>query len=214
MIYYLAIVVFIFGTIIGSFLNVVALRINTGKGLMGRSFCMSCGKTIKPYDLFPILSFFFLSGRSRCCKTKISWQYPLVEFITGIVFLSIFLKFYSLAAVPVLVPTFWYLAFCLLIVITVYDIKHQIIPDLLSYSFIFLSFLYFIGDKSLTSMFTYPEILNLLAGPIIFAVFSFIWFISNGRWIGFGDGKLALGMGFALGLSEALSSIAFAFWIG
>ena len=113
-----------------------------------------------------------------------------------------------------MVPTFWYLAFCILIVITIYDVRHQIIPDFLSYTFAFLSVLYFVGDKSLTSIFSYPEILNFLAGPIIFAVFSLVWFVSKGRWIGFGDGKLALGMGFALGFSEALSAIAFAFWIG
>ena len=214
MFYYFAFVIFVVGTIIGSFLNVVALRLNTGKGLLGRSFCMSCGKTIKSYDLFPILSFLCLGGKSRCCKTKISAQYPLVEFITGIVFLSIFLKFYDLAYIPVLVPTFWYSAFCILIVITIYDVKHQIIPDFLSYTFAFLSFIYFIGDKNLVSIFSFPEILNLLAGPIIFGVFSLIWFVSKGRWIGFGDGKLALGMGFALGLSQALSAIAFAFWIG
>ena len=214
MFYYFAIVIFIFGAIIGSFLNVVALRLNTGKGLMGRSFCMSCGKTIKSYDLFPILSFLMLRGKSRCCKTKISWQYPIVEFITGLVFLGVFLKFYSLAFVPILVPVFWYLVFCILIVITIYDVRHQIIPDFLSYTFAFLSVLYFVGDKSFATMFSYPEILNLLAGPIIFVVFSLIWFVSKGRWIGFGDGKLALGMGFALGLSQALSAIAFAFWIG
>lgn len=214
MFYYFGAVIFILGTIVGSFLNVVALRLNTGKGLMGRSFCMSCGRSIKSYDLFPILSFLFLRGKSRCCKTKISSQYPLVEFITGIIFLSIFLKFYNLAFVPVLVPTFWYLAFCILIVITIYDIRHQIIPDFLSYIFTFLSFLYFIGGKNITDIFSHPEILNFLAGPMIFGVFSLVWFVSKGRWIGFGDGKLALGMGFALGLSQALSSIAFAFWIG
>ncbi|MFA6463474.1 MAG: prepilin peptidase [Candidatus Paceibacterota bacterium] len=214
MFYYLATVIFVVGTIIGSFLNVVALRLNTGKGLMGRSFCMSCGRTIKSYDLFPILSFLCLGGRSRCCKTKISAQYPLVEFITGIVFLSIFLKFYNLDYVPMLVSTFWYLAFCILIVLTIYDIRHQIIPDILSYTFTFLSLIYFVGNKNLASIFSYPEILNLLAGPMIFVVFSAIWFVSKGRWIGFGDGKLALGMGFALGLSQSLSAIAFAFWIG
>ena len=154
MFYYFAFVIFVVGTIIGSFLNVVALRLNTGKGLLGRSFCMSCGKTIKSYDLFPILSFLCLGGKSRCCKTKISAQYPLVEFITGIVFLSIFLKFYDLAYIPVLVPTFWYSAFCILIVITNYDVKHQIIPDFLSYTFAFLSFVYFIGDKNLASIFS------------------------------------------------------------
>lgn len=214
MVYALGIIIFVFGTIIGSFLNVVALRLHTSKGIMGRSFCMSCGKQIKSYDMIPVLSFFILGGKSRCCHTKISKQYPLVEFLTGVIFLSIFLKFYSIAYVPLLVPTFWYLAFCILIVIAIYDMKHQIIPDSLSYSFAILSIIYFIGGQNIALIFSYPNILNLLAGPIIFGIFSLIWFVSKGRWIGFGDGKLSLGMGFALGLSKLLSAIAFGFWIG
>src|SRR3989344_4234135 len=92
---------FVFGAIIGSFLNVIILRYNTGLsqknsiGFSGRSHCFSCGKNIKWYDLVPVLSFLFLKGRCRHCKSKISIQYPLVEFITGILFLATFLKFFS-----------------------------------------------------------------------------------------------------------------------
>ncbi len=210
----LCIIVFALGTIIGSFLNVVILRIGTGKGIMGRSFCMSCGKEIKSYDLIPILSFLFLGGKSRCCRSKISAQYPIVEFIAGAAFVSVFLKFYNLPSINVLDITFWYFAFSILIAIAVYDYKHQIIPDSLSYTFSFIAFLYFIYTINISTIFSYPQILNLLAGPIIFFGFSSLWIMSNGKWIGFGDGKLALGMGFALGIARSFSAVAFAFWLG
>ena len=74
---------FIFGTLIGSFLNVVIFRLNTGKGVGGRSMCMNCGKTLHAHELVPVLSYIFQLGKCRGCKTKISIQYPVVEAITG-----------------------------------------------------------------------------------------------------------------------------------
>ncbi len=83
--------IFIFGTIIGSFLNVVILRYNTGYSPVAtRSRCFNCGKILKWYELIPILSFLIQFGRCRNCKSKISIQYPLIELLTGIIFLLIF----------------------------------------------------------------------------------------------------------------------------
>ena len=82
----LTFIFFIFGLIIGSFLNVVILRFNTERSFGGRSGCMSCRKKLFWYELVPLFSFLGLKGRCKNCKTKISWQYPLVEFITGLIF--------------------------------------------------------------------------------------------------------------------------------
>jgi prepilin signal peptidase PulO-like enzyme (type II secretory pathway) len=81
---------FVFGSIIGSFLNVLILRFNTGATFGGRSKCFSCGRELRWYDLVPILSFLFLRGRCRFCKSKISLQYPTVELITGLIFTGVF----------------------------------------------------------------------------------------------------------------------------
>ena len=78
-------IVFIFGLLIGSFLNVCILRIPLKETIVSeRSHCMTCGHTLAWYDLFPLFSWVFLGGKCRYCKAKISKQYPIVEFINGV----------------------------------------------------------------------------------------------------------------------------------
>lgn len=217
---FLAISIVIFGAIIGSFLNVVILRYNTGMSVQGRSLCFSCGKTLRWYELIPVLSFVAQAGKCRGCKSPISWQYPAVELLTGVVFL---LMFYRIAGElemvlmnPLLIlPILFYgIIFSLLIAITVYDLRHTIIPDGLVYTFIALSFIqqFIVWQPSLS--FVVPEWIDLLAGPILFLPFFAIWFFSKGMWMGLGDGKLALGIGWFLGMTYGFSAIVFAFWIG
>ena len=102
-----------------------------------------------------------------------------------------------------------WLIFSILVVITVYDIKHKIIPDSLSFLFAGLAFigLFFAGFENLNWT-------DWLAGPILATPFAFLWLISKGEWIGFGDAKLALGIGWFMGLVDGISSIVLAFWIG
>src|ERR1035437_3827460 len=81
------IIIGIFGLFIGSFLNVLIFRFPKMKGLVsGRSYCPKCKKTIAGYDLIPFISYIILWGKCRKCHEKISWQYPLVELSTGILF--------------------------------------------------------------------------------------------------------------------------------
>lgn len=86
--------IFVLGTIIGSFLNVCIFRIPLEQSIaFPPSHCMNCGKRLKWYDMFPIISWIILKGKCRYCKSKISYRYPLVEFVTGIIFLAIYLKY-------------------------------------------------------------------------------------------------------------------------
>lgn len=199
---------FIFGTLIGSFLNVVILRYNTGSLLSGRSGCFSCGKTLKWYELFPLFSYLFLGGKCKKCKSMISWQYPLVELSTGFLFLGTYLKGYTdfSAIVPLSILS-------LLIVIFVYDIHHKIIPNGIVYGFVGISFAQLFVNLN-TLSFVVPTTLDILAGPIFFIPFFAIWFFSKGMWMGLGDGKLVLGIGWMLGLVDGLSAVVLAFWIG
>lgn len=208
---------FVFGIIIGSFLNVIILRYNTGQMLFGRSECFSCGKELSWYELIPIVSFVFQLGRCRNCKSKISWQYPAIEAFTGIVFLGIFLKFSNLLFTSpkhlILLSLYFMVVFSILIIIFVYDIRHKIIPDNLVYTFVVLSLGSIFFNIS-TFQLSIPTILSTFSGPILFIPFFLLWFFSNGRWMGLGDGKLALGIGWFLGLYAGINSLFISFWSG
>lgn len=129
MVFLMGIFHFIFGTIVGSFLNVVVLRYNSSFSIYGRSGCPSCGKTLTWFELIPILSFFLQMGRCRVCGSRISLQYPLVEALTGVLFLFIFLK-----GLPAAFTFYMFVISSLLVAILVYDIRHKIIPDGLVYT--------------------------------------------------------------------------------
>jgi leader peptidase (prepilin peptidase)/N-methyltransferase len=190
--------VFILGTIIGSFLNVVILRYNTGESIIKNgSRCFGCGRRLKWYELIPIVSFVIQKGRCRKCKSKISIQYPIVEALTGVLFLSIFYLNYSLLS------TIYYLIiFSLLIIIAVYDFRHQIIPD---------KFVYLFNFFALFNLFSFYD---FVAGLVFFGFFGLLWLVSRGNWMGLGDAKLALGIGWLLGLFKGILALLLSFWAG
>jgi|SRR3989344_73479 len=209
---------FIFGLIIGSFLNVVIARYHTARSFGGRSACMSCQNKLCWYELVPLVSFFALKGRCRTCKTKISITYPLVELVTGLIFAALFFKFQDVFFIntSIFVVTYAYYAiiFSLLVVVVVYDLKHKIIPDSLSFIFGVLGFIGLFFFNSYGFFPHIPTLLEFLSGVFIALPFALLWFMSAGTWIGLGDAKIILGLGWFLGFSRALSAVAVAFWIG
>ena len=213
-----------FGLIIGSFLNVVIYRLNTSKTLGGRSACMSCNKQLCFYELVPLFSFLFLGGRCRGCKSKISIQYPLVELSSGFIFALVFIKLQAMFFIaPLLFSSLYFyyvLMLSILLVITVYDLKHKIIPDSMVFTFSILAFLslFFIHTENiaLISGFSlhHPSLLQIFSGLILASPFALLWLVSSGKWMGFGDVKLIFGIGYFLALGSALSAVALAFWTG
>ncbi len=200
--------VFILGAIIGSFLNVIILRYNTGESVVSSgSRCFSCGKKLSWPELIPIFSFFFQKGRCRKCKSKISWQYPIVEALTGLIFLAVFWKsgFQAEAGLP-----YYWLIFSLLIAISVYDIRHQIIPNGLVYFLIFLSFF----SPIITHYSLRVTGYDYIACLAFFSFFGLLWLVSSGRWIGLADAKLALAMGWLLSPGLASLGLLLAVWAG
>ncbi len=208
----------ILGAIIGSFLNVVILRMNTGRGLNGRSGCLSCNKQLHWHELIPVVSFFALKTRCAGCKSKVSWQYPLVEISTALIFFGVFLKQLPIIEnVPVLgiiQLIFYLIIWSILVVIFVYDLRHTIIPNSLVYVFSSLAFVLTLITIPYDFWLKFPYYFDVFAGFIFFIPFFLLWFFSGGRWIGLGDGKLAIGIGFLLGFVSGLSAIILAFWIG
>jgi leader peptidase (prepilin peptidase)/N-methyltransferase len=211
----------IFGSIIGSFLNVVLFRYNTGRTVGGRSKCFSCKRTLAPIDLVPIFSYLAFRGRCRTCKSHISFQYPAVEILTGVLFAGVYALYAPLAllnpmlfAYDVVVSL---VVMSLLVLITVYDFRHKIIPDAFAYTFAIVSFVVMfikVGAGTSQLLISIPEMSQLFAGIILAFPFYFLWLISRGRWMGLGDAKLALGIGWFLGLAKGGTAIIYGFWIG
>lgn len=212
----------LFGTIVGSFLNVVVLRYNTGKSLGGRSGCFSCGKTLSWYELIPVVSFILQKGRCRKCSVAISPLYLGGEITAGITFgliaaRGLFLGI-DITTVSYLLGTFFlWIVFSFLLVILWYDFRHKIIPDFFSLLFgggAFFSL--FIIEKSgfLMTAFTIPHLWDFLAGIIVPLPFFLVWVLSKGRFIGLGDPKLMIGIGWLLGIAQGFSAVVLSFWIG
>ncbi len=120
----------LFGLIIGSFLNCFIWRLYKNETITGRSYCPNCSNMIAWYDNIPLLSFILLKGRCRHCHQTISWQYPLVEFFTALLFLLAFLKDSSSVNMLALLVRDW-LIISSLVIVFVYDLRWQMVPMLI-----------------------------------------------------------------------------------
>ena len=219
------ILVFIIGLCVGSFLNVLVYReAEEAKTwlpswLWGRSYCDHCKKQIKWYDNIPLLSFVLLQGKCRYCHKKISFQYPLVEFLTGIEFLWIYFLidknldlftgfegFYSFLTLII-----WLVLSSLMLAIFVADIRWQIIPDLAVFGAILATLFKIYIDYRYTGMID----LSLFTSAILAALFFlFLHLVTKGKGMGFGDIKLAFLLGLTLGFPKILVGLFTAFLTG
>ena len=197
----------LFGLIIGSFLNVVILR-HGARTVGGRSGCLSCGAPLLPYDMIPVVSWVVLRGRCRACGSRISVQYPLVEASSAILFALVGLSGLS---IPLTIVSLLIMA--LLVLIATYDIRHTIIPDEWAYGFAVLA-LIAASPFALTQGGMSGIVMLLIAGPACALPLFVLWLVSRGRWMGLGDAKLALGIGWLLGLASGFAAILFAFVLG
>lgn len=239
---------FIFGLAIGSFINVVASRYDPDRALFalrsigGRSRCPSCGKTLRWYDLVPLLSFLFLRGRCRHCEDKISLQYPVVELFTGLAFLSplYFYHYYhiaNLAAVGASLLWFyalsliWVLALASFILLALIDLRLYIIPNGLNFFIALLgvakiiilyaankldvSFASFSGAYAMLFGLQSPLWLNYIFAALFGAAFfGTIIYVTKGKGMGMGDMKLAAALGLLFGWPDIALIIVIAFLSG
>lgn len=204
----LVVISIILGAIVGSFLNVCILRLPKEESIITPgSHCPHCKNPIKFYDNIPLISYIVLKGRCRRCNGPISFQYPLIEGITAISSLLLFLRYgFSLSYLVY----FSFLA--ALIVITVIDLYHQIIPDVIS--------LPGIGVGLLTSLIN-PEntfinslIGMLLGGGSLFFVATLYQWLFKREGMGGGDVKLLAMIGAFLGWKAVILTILFSSFIG
>lgn len=194
---------FLFGTIFGSFLNVLVLRYHSGRSILGRSHCASCNKALTYKELVPVFSFILLKGHCSSCGSRVSYQYPIVEIISGVMFVLV-----ASLALPVFSTIFLIIIFWLLLFISVYDLNHTIVPNEAVYLVAILSIIFSSGLSN------NPLVGQIMAGLILAAPFYILWKLSSGKWMGLGDAKVALAIGFLLGLQNGLSAIIISFWVG
>lgn len=203
--------VFIFGLIIGSFINCLIYRLNKDVSLWGRSFCPKCKKQISWHDNIPIISFMLLKGRCRHCKNKISYQYPIVELITGILFAAVYIvnfQFLVFDNLTVIKFTRDLLLVFFMIVIFIYDLKWYLILDIIT---IPASILFFIFNVILGFNWFSLIILGIIGASFFLAQFL----ISRGMWIGGGDIRLGFLLGISLGrLDYLILAIVLGYFIG
>lgn len=199
-----AIIIFLLGLCVGSFLNVLIYRADELKNVLNtRSKCMHCKKAIKWYDLVPLVSFILLRGRCRNCGKEISWQYPIVEAATALLFLMIYLT-YGLEWISV----YYAIMIGLMLVIFVYDLKTQYILDTFSWTLLIIAIL---GSLFIVGMPITDLIYGMLAGGGMLAI---LVIISREKWMGMGDVIIGSAMGAMLGYPLAISFIFIAFILG
>ena len=195
------------GVILGSFLNALLFRFNTGRSVLrGRSACMRCGHTLHAADLVPLLSFLMLRGRCRYCRAKISWQYPAVEAAAGLLAVLVLLQ---TGATPWF--AYWLAVWLALLFVVVYDLRHFIIPWSASLALMALALL---GIALGAAGYPGGAMGEWWAGPALAAPLLLVSLASGGRWMGWGDGFLELSLGWFLGFSMGLTALMAAFWTG
>jgi prepilin signal peptidase PulO-like enzyme (type II secretory pathway) len=199
-----------FGLIFGSFTNVLILR-HGKRGLDGRSSCPHCAKVLAWYELIPVFSWLVLRGRCASCHRPISLQYPLVELAAGLSFLAL-----GFATLPFIAKLLACAIAVVFIAIFVYDLYHMLMPDRWVWSLNLLAFCF-----SLYLLYLYapagewmPYAWLFAAGPLVSLPLFLMWFVSRGAWMGFGDVKFALGIGWLLGVGYGYLALMYSFVIG
>lgn len=190
------IIIFIFGLMIGSFLNVVIYRLPNGQSIVvDRSHCPNCETQLKYYDLIPLVSFLWTKGQCRYCEEKISWQYPVVELLTAFIFLGLYLKF----SLTVKLGAFMFLI-SLLIASSIIDLQLQIIPNKITYFGIIIGLIF-------SLIFNYISIKLSLLGLLIPGGFLLLIAVITKGGMGIGDVKFAAMIGTFIGPKLALIGI-------
>ena len=238
---------FLIGLAIGSFINVLVLRLDPekssrmklSKAVSGRSFCDSCKKTLRWFEVIPVLSFLWQKGRCLRGGAKIPWQYPLVEFLAGLSFVLVFWRLSQFSFLTFAFPgvvfyyfvAIWWLIVSAMLAISVFDFKYYLIPDFLLYFLVFLALalniFYFLAPvlESQTGLYFSGYLVYLMGAdnwPVrlgvgaVFgaAVIGLAYLMSSGKGMGLGDVILLFALGLIFGWPDIFALVLFSFVIG
>ncbi len=192
----------VLGSVFGSFGNVLIFRLPAQQSIGGRSHCPHCGRSLRVRELIPVLSYIALRARCAGCRKPIHWQYPLVEAVSaGLFVFSLINTQYALLPGMLLAFALW-----LLLLMAVIDARTSLIPDALSFPFLFIALVFQLAARNSID----------LTGLIVCGgFFAAQWLVSRGRWVGSGDILLGGGIGLLVGSwRDALIVLFFAYVIG
>lgn len=193
----------LFGLIMGSFLNMLIPRLHTGQGgiLFGRSRCPHCKHNLQAQDLIPLLSFLWLKGKCRHCRVRIEFWYPLTEITLAVLFAVLYLQVQDLRLWLWLAPHFFVLTY-----IFFHDVRYKEIHDSVMIPGIIFAALaaFSIGNP----------VGAFIGAAVAGAFFALQYFISRGRWIGSGDIRIGLFIGFFLGWPMTLIALLLSYLAG
>ena len=195
---------FFIGLCVGSFLNVLLFRLDRKEGIInGRSECTKCLRRLEWYDLIPLASYAILKGRCRYCRSHISLVYPVTELITASV-ITVYFGVNGFYSGPLSVFAIFVLVS--MIALAFFDALYLILPD---------KIVFMLGGGALVYniFFRRPDLINLTVSGFMFgSAFAILYIMSRGKWMGFGDVKLAIVIGLILGYPFGFFSIIFAIW--
>ncbi len=194
------------GACVGSFLNVCISRWKSGEQIIfSSSHCPYCCEFIRWYDNIPLLSFILLRAKCRFCNKPISWQYPLVEIITAVLF---GLSFYCFRGLFLVTTSYFFVSFIVLLVVS--DLKWKLLPHPFTNLFIFSGLFFSKGYSMVTYLNLFQAVSNFML--LGFLLYGMTQIIPNG--LGGGDIKMGAGLTIWLGLSKSLMALLLAFGLG
>lgn len=220
MTFLVVLVIFLFGLSIGSFVNVVISRTLSEESFVkGRSRCDHCRKQIAWYDNIPLLSFVLLSGKCRYCRQAISLQHPIVELLTGTLFVWWYMVGFTilrLTAQPLVFVQrgYWLVVGILLLIVLVTDLTTYLIPDFTVVLLSLASLLYRLYLVHVGVMESSDLWYAVVSGLGLSLFFSLLIIATKGRGMGWGDAKLAIALGLILGWPRSLVAVFLAFITG
>lgn len=219
----LSIFVFLFGTAIGSFLSAFSYRLLNSESIVyGRSHCDHCREKISWYDNIPLISYILLLGKCRYCGKRIPFRYFITELLCGVLFLILYCasfsvsagfqgseyeKFYLLLGLPYL--AIGTIVISVLVIIYITDLSEMIIPDFLVNILIAVNFFALILSPTSSNYYD-----HLLGGFVLALFLLILSLVTKGAGMGLGDVKLALALGFVLGLKSGIAWMSLSFIIG
>ncbi|MFH1244699.1 MAG: prepilin peptidase [bacterium] len=224
------ILTFFLGAAVGSFINVLIDRTVHGEDwVRGRSHCDYCKKKLAWYDMIPIMSYLLYRGKSRCCRVKLSYRYPIVETMVGLLFgwwLMVGFWFFQLASAPLVViqPAFWLLTGITIIILILTDLFYGVVLLPIVWLGVSMTLIYRLVLWHFEAYRTVDLMTSLIVALIAFGLFWSLYKLTKGRGMADGDmyvaayvglltgwprGALALGLSFVLGAIVGVSLMVF-----